>query len=170
MAQVYLNIGSNIERHAHICAGLDALAQQFGKLELSSVYESEAVGFVGAPFYNLAVALHTDMSVTDLARWLRRLEYKMGREPGASRFSSRTLDIDILSYDKLVGEFEGVSLPRAEILKNAHVLAPLAELAPWSRHPVLGTSYGELWEDYDKAAQSLSKVDFEWRGRLLSES
>ena len=79
MAQVYLNIGSNIERHAHICAGLDALQRQFGPLELSSVYESTALGFSGDAFFNLAVALNSAMGVAELAGWLRQLEFDKGR-------------------------------------------------------------------------------------------
>ena len=55
MAQVLLNLGSNIDRERMLCAGLDALSQRFGALALSSVYESEAVGFRGDPFFNLGV-------------------------------------------------------------------------------------------------------------------
>ena len=52
-AQVYLSLGSNIDRDHYIVAALDALADQFGELKISSVYESESVGFVGDNFYNL---------------------------------------------------------------------------------------------------------------------
>ena len=66
MAKVYLSLGSNIERQRYLIAGLDALAQAFGELRLSSVYESEAVGFDGDNFYNLVVAIDTDLSVAEL--------------------------------------------------------------------------------------------------------
>jgi 2-amino-4-hydroxy-6-hydroxymethyldihydropteridine diphosphokinase len=170
MAQVFLGLGSNIERERYIVAGLDAMARLFGQFSHSSVYNSAAIGFEGQPFLNLVVAIETDLGVAELAGQLRRVEMEHGRPANATRFSARQLDIDILTYDDLVGTVEGLVLPRAEILENAFVLQPLAELAPQSCHPVLGTSYGQLWEDYDKAAQSLSKVDFEWRGRMISES
>ena len=67
MARVLLNLGSNIRRHYHLCAGLDALRERFGALSLSRVFESEAIGFRGDPFYNLAVSLHSDLSPGALA-------------------------------------------------------------------------------------------------------
>jgi 2-amino-4-hydroxy-6-hydroxymethyldihydropteridine diphosphokinase len=164
MALVYLNVGSNTARHVHICKGLDALQQQFGALQLSSVYESEALGFSGERFYNLAVALDTTLSLSELATWLRQLEYANGRERGATRYSSRTLDIDILSYADTVGCVAGVELPRPEILVNAHVLGPLAELVPDAVHPVAGLSYARLWADYERR-EKVWQVDFEWRRR-----
>ena len=170
MARVYLGVGSNIERERYITAGLDALQQMFGELALSSVYESEAIGFDGQPFLNLVAGVSTDLGVGELYRRLRHIEIEHGRPENATRFSPRQLDIDILTYDDLTGLIEGVELPRGEILVNAFVLCPLAELAPDEMHPVLERSYLNLWEAYDRASQPLGKVDFEWRGRPISSS
>ena len=169
MTLVYLNVGSNIKRRTHIRAGLDALRDQFGALTVSSVYESDAVGFSGNPFYNLAVGLHSDTPLVELVAWLRQLEYTMGRERAATRFSSRTLDIDILTFGETIGTLAGVELPRPEILENAHVLAPLAELAPAAVHPVAGLSYGQLWAEFGNRNR-VSRVDFEWRGQRISSA
>ncbi len=57
MALLYLSLGSNIQRHLHIGAALDSLAENFGELIISSVYESESVGFEGDSFYNLVVGI-----------------------------------------------------------------------------------------------------------------
>jgi 2-amino-4-hydroxy-6-hydroxymethyldihydropteridine diphosphokinase len=165
MATVYLGVGSNIERERYIVAGLDALQGLFGELTLSSVYDSAAIGFDGQPFLNLVVQVETDLDVGELARELRHIEIEHGRPAHATRFSSRQLDIDILTYDDQVGVIEGVELPRGEILENAFVLCPLAELAPEALHPVARKSYSALWQDYDQASQELTKVGFEWRGR-----
>ena len=97
MAQVYLGVGSNIERERYIIAGLDALHLLFGRLALSPVYEGEAIGFDGQPFLNLALSVETELGVGELARRLRHIEYEHGRPKNASRFSSRQLDIDILT-------------------------------------------------------------------------
>ena len=167
MAQVYLGVGSNIERERYITAGLDALQGLFGDFALSSVYDSSAIGFDGQPFLNLVTAVHTDLGVGELARRLRHIEVEHGRPANATRFSARQLDIDILLYDDRVGVIEGVELPRGEILENAFVLCPLAQLAPDLRHPVQGETYASLWQAYDKDTQSLHKVAFEWRGRAL---
>ena len=57
MALIYLSLGSNIDRHRRIMRRLDALAEGFGELSISSVYESESVGFEGDSFYNLVVGI-----------------------------------------------------------------------------------------------------------------
>ena len=167
MATVFLGVGSNIERERYIVAGLDALQGLFGELALSSVYDSAAIGFDGQSFLNLVVQVETTLDVGELARQLRHVEVEHGRPAHATRFSSRQLDIDILTYDDKVGVIEGVALPREEILENAFVLCPLAELAPRVLHPVVGQSYAALWQAYGQAAQALTKVAFEWRGRSV---
>lgn len=168
MTRVYLSLGSNIERHRHILAGLDALAAQFAPLQISSVYESEAVGFDGANFFNLVVGLATALSVPELSEQLKLIEDNNGRHRQGPRFSSRTLDIDILTYGDFVGDEAGIELPRPEITQNAFVLQPLAEIAPDEKHPLWQQTYGELWRAYDKSRQQLWPVDFVWQGRLLS--
>lgn len=167
MAQVFLSLGSNLDRERYMTAALDALAKQFGTLALSSVYESESVGFKGSPFYNMVVGIHTPISVGELSRKLKQIEDANGRQRNGPRFCSRTLDIDILTYDDHVGEVDGVYLPRDEVDKNAFVLWPLAELVPDQHHPVYHVSYACLWAAYDQD-QKLWPVNFIWRGRHIS--
>ncbi|MCB1706607.1 MAG: 2-amino-4-hydroxy-6-hydroxymethyldihydropteridine diphosphokinase [Halioglobus sp.] len=168
MAQVFLGLGSNIERERYITAGLDALQGLFHELAVSSVYDSAAIGFEGQPFLNLVAAVTTDLPLAGLAARLRHIEMEHGRPANATRFSPRHLDIDILTYDDVVGRFGTVTLPREEILENAFVLCPLAELAPERLHPGVKRSYRSLWADYDSGSQRLQKVDFMWRGRAIS--
>lgn len=170
MTAVFLGIGSNIERERYITAGLDALQGLFGELSLSSVYDSDAIGFAGQPFLNLVARVDTGLPLAELAAKLRHIEFEHGRPVNASRFSARQLDIDILTYGDVVGTVAGVVLPRDEILENAFVLRPLAELAPEGLHPVLRRSYAELWHAYNQPGQSLLKVDFVWRGRPISSA
>lgn len=169
MSRVYISIGSNIERYRHVTAALDALAEWFGDLVISPVYESESVGFDGSDFLNLVVGINTVVSVGELTRRFKQLEAENGRKAGAPKFSPRTLDLDILTYGEASGNKEGVELPRSEILKNAFVLRPLADIAPDERHPVCGQSYRQLWQDYD-TGQKLWPVDFSWQGRKISRS
>lgn len=158
MARVYLSLGSNIDRERHIQSALDALRDSFGELTVSPVYESEAVGFEGDHFYNLVVGVNTDLPVGALQRLIKTIEDDNGRERSGPKFSARTLDIDILTYDNCIGEFDGVSLPRDEIVKNAFVLLPLADVAGEERHPQLNCTYSELWAGYDKNKQALWQV------------
>lgn len=164
---VFISIGTNIDRERHVRIALDALQDWFGELSLSPVYESEAVGFDGSPFLNLVVRVTTRLSVGELSRRFKRLETENGRRPDAPKFSPRTLDLDILTYGEAVGQMDGVELPRAEILRNAFVLRPLADIAPSVKHPVCRKSYLELWQAYN-ADQKLWPVDFKWRGRVIS--
>jgi len=168
MVRVYLGLGSNIDRERHILAALDALSAQFGQLLLSSVFESQAVGFEGDPFYNLVVGIDTDWPVSRLSGYLKALEDRHGRRRDGPRYSGRTLDIDILTYGQQSGIVDGVTLPRGEILHNAFVLWPLAELAPDELHPLVGQRYGDLWRAYDRRRQALWPVSFNWRGKELT--
>ncbi|MBV1873968.1 MAG: 2-amino-4-hydroxy-6-hydroxymethyldihydropteridine diphosphokinase [Gammaproteobacteria bacterium] len=164
MAEVYLSLGSNINREHYICAALEGLTALFGELVCSSVYESEAVGFEGDNFFNLVVGIQTTLSPGELARALRQLEAENDRNRASPRFSARTLDVDILSYDTLVGNHSGLTLPRAEISENAFVLQPLAEISPDGIHPVLNKSYADLWQSFDKSCQQLWPIAFNFPG------
>ncbi len=161
MARVYVSIGSNIDREASIRGGVAALAARFGELTLSSVYESEAVGFAGENFLNLVAAFDTGQDVQTVTAALRDIEDNYGRDRSGPRFSSRTLDLDLLLYDDLV--LAQPQIPRHEILENAFVLWPLAEIAPDACHPQEGVTFGDLWARFDKSRQALWPVDFEFR-------
>ena len=160
MTRVYLGVGSNIAREKHVRNALVALADLFGQLTLSKVYESESVGFQGDSFYNLVVGLETDLPVAELQAAIKKIEDDNGRERNGPKFSSRTLDIDVLTYGDFVGTESGVTLPRDEITKNAFVLLPLSEIAATELHPELKLSYSALWEAYDKSKQKLWAIQF----------
>lgn len=163
--QVYLSLGSNINRHENIRRCLIRLSQQFGEVLSSPVYESEPVGFVGSCFYNLVVKIETTQSLQRLSEYLKEIEHDQGRERNGKRFSSRTLDIDILLYDQETGIKDGIELPRPEVYYNAFVLLPLADLAPTLTDPISKRSFAQLWAEkapviLDK--QKLWPVDFDW--------
>ena len=164
MARAYISVGSNIDRERNVTASLDALSAAYGELRLSSVFESEPVGFEGDPFYNLAVGLDTPQTVGVLAEVLRKIEDDCERRRDTPRFSARTLDLDLLTYDDVVGVVDGVALPRAEITKNAFVLCPLAEIAGTELHPITHKSYAELWRHFDLGEQEIRPVNFIWDG------
>lgn len=158
MARVYVSIGSNIDRDAAIRGGVRALRERFGPLTLSSVYESEAVGFDGDNFYNLVAGFDSDEDVQTVAEALREIEDAHGRVRSGPRFSSRTLDLDLLLYDDLV--LASPQIPRHEILHNAFVLWPLAEIAPEAVHPQERVTFAVLWARFDKSRQQLWPVPF----------
>ncbi|MCL2913462.1 2-amino-4-hydroxy-6-hydroxymethyldihydropteridine diphosphokinase [Shewanella corallii] len=160
MAKIYISLGSNIEPVAHLTAGLRDLTRHLGQLELSSVYESEAVGFDGTNFLNMVAAADTSLSVAELNSLFKQIERDNGRLPSAKKFAPRTLDLDLLLYDDLVCD-SPIVLPRAEITENAFVLWPLAEIAPERVHPTTGLNYQSLWDAYNKP-QKLWVIELTW--------
>jgi 2-amino-4-hydroxy-6-hydroxymethyldihydropteridine diphosphokinase len=160
MSRAYLSLGSNLEPEKHLRAALGELRARFGDIVVSPVYRCKAVGFDGPDFLNLAVAIDTDLDPAALNDWLHALEDRHGRRRDVPRFSSRTLDVDIVVYDDLVlsGE-DHLELPRPE-LKHAFVLRPLADIAPDAKHPVSGKTMATLWAEHAPATgESMQRVE-----------
>ena len=162
MARIYISIGSNIEAERHLRLAIGELRKYYGELQLSSVYESEAVGFDGDNFLNMVVGLDTDEEVHTVLQTLREIEDRHGRVRSGPRFSARTLDLDLLLYDNLVVKEGALDLPRGEIIQNAFVLWPLAEIAPEIMHPVEQQSMAALWQGFDKESQKLWPITIDW--------
>ncbi|ELQ18073.1 2-amino-4-hydroxy-6-hydroxymethyldihydropteridine pyrophosphokinase [Pseudomonas fluorescens BRIP34879] len=165
LTQVYLGLGSNIEREPRLRAGLDALAGFLAGMRCSAVFESQPVGIKSGPFFNLVVSAYTDLPLKELDRRLKFIEAENGRY--APDRKGLPLDIDVLLYGELVGDFEGLVLPRAEILTNAFVLWPLSMMAPDRVHPLACKTLAELWRDA-QIDQVLTPVGFEWQGQQLT--
>jgi 2-amino-4-hydroxy-6-hydroxymethyldihydropteridine diphosphokinase len=162
MPRVFVGIGSNIDREASVRGGVEALHRHYGELRLSSVYESEAVGFEGDPFYNLVVAFDTDEDVDTVVTNLGEIETQHGRTRHGERFVSRTLDLDLLLYGDAVLHNDKYHVPRDEIEHYAFVLWPLAEIAPGMKHPQTGKTFAEMWENFDKNGPGLRPIAFQW--------
>jgi 2-amino-4-hydroxy-6-hydroxymethyldihydropteridine diphosphokinase len=162
MPKGYISIGSNIDRDKNILASLRALEHNFGMLTISSIYESEAVGFTGDAFYNLVVGFSSELGVKEVAKLLRQIELDNGRTRDSQKFSARTLDLDLILYDDLILNDGRLRIPRDEIERYAFVLEPLAEIAPTLKHPISHLSYAELWEKFDKTNLKQKRVKPAW--------
>lgn len=162
MARVFISIGSNIEREKHIRAGVHALKKRFGHLILSSVYEADAVGFNGEPFLNLIAAFDTQKTAAQVDLIFDQVEKQHGRTSEQKKFNPRTLDLDLVLYGDHISQDPKLEIPRAEITRYAFVLEPLAEIAGDLKHPVLNTSYDELWQRFNKTGVVQKRIDFDW--------
>lgn len=158
MAKVYLGLGSNIDPEENLRRGVRELRQRFGELELSGVYRSAAVGFEGDDFLNLVVGMETTDSPLAINDQIEEIHRIVGRRRGEERYSSRSLDIDLLLYEDLVVDEPPLRLPRSDILEYSFVLRPFAELAPELVHPQTGRTLAKHWQAFDEQSHPLEPV------------
>ena len=140
---IFLSLGSNIEPEKNIDFAKEQLQIKYGKLLISSVYKTKAVGFKGDDFLNLVIKTATSDSPETVIDYLHYIEKQTGRETGTGQFNSRTLDIDLLLYGDLIDA--SLNLPRDEILEYDFVLEPLVEIFPEGIHPIEKRSYKEIF-------------------------
>ena len=162
MTRGYISIGSNINKDEHVPASLLALRQSFGELTISSIYESEPVGFIGDSFYNLVVGFDSGLEVKAVTKQLRQIELDNGRTRDSRKFAARTLDLDLILYGNLIINDGRLQIPRNEIEHYAFVLEPLAEIAPTLKHPVNRLTYAELWQQFDKTDLKQKRITPSW--------
>jgi 2-amino-4-hydroxy-6-hydroxymethyldihydropteridine diphosphokinase len=155
----YVSAGSNIDPLPNLRLAIAELRRRFGRLRLSPVYRTPAVGFAGDDFLNLVLAFETSEPPADVVAELERLHRLAGRQRGPDAFASRTLDLDLLLYGDEVIPQPPIKVPREDIRKYAFVLGPLADLAPGLVHPVTGETIGSLWAAFDRQGQPLTRVD-----------
>ena len=148
MNTAYLGLGSNLgNRMAFLRSGRDTLVDQPGivLIRAAGVYETEAVG--GPPenplFLNTALQIETSLEPQQLLKTCLAVEDEFGRSRPV-RWAPRTLDIDILFYADQVICDETLTLPRPRLQERAFVLAPLRDIAPGLRHPLLEQTISEL--------------------------
>lgn len=160
MVEVYVGIGSNIDREKNIRGGLQALARQFGKLSLSPVYRCRAYGFHGDDFYNFCASFTTFKEIGQVLAEIKQIEYDFGRRRGEEKFSPRTLDIDLLLYGDLVNET--YDIPREDVYSYAFVIKPMSDMAPTLIHPNTGQTMQAIWDEFTGDKLCISPVKFEF--------
>jgi 2-amino-4-hydroxy-6-hydroxymethyldihydropteridine diphosphokinase len=147
-AAVYLGLGANVgNRLANLRLALARMGT-FVRLEaVSRLYETEPVGLKEQPpFLNAACRVTTGLEPAALLRFLKNLEAEIGRRPGGPPGGPRPIDLDILFYGERVQEIGYLHVPHPRLAERAFVLAPLCDLTPDMRHPVLDKTVRELLE------------------------
>jgi 2-amino-4-hydroxy-6-hydroxymethyldihydropteridine diphosphokinase len=120
----YLSIGSNINAEVNLLLAIERLQKILNNIEYSSIHKTKAEGFKGDDFLNLVLSGDCELSFSHLEKSLKEIEDQSGRNRNAPKFSSRTLDIDIvlqIDGDEILFESD-------EIEKYSFVSEPLKEI------------------------------------------
>lgn len=146
----YIALGSNIGDSETY---LNEAVEKIGQIptctveKVSSYLVTEPYGVTDQPdFLNACLKMRTLLYPEELLKELNRIEKEAGRER-IIHWGPRTLDLDILLYDDIVLEEDDLCIPHVEMHKRSFVLEPLAEIAPYKRHPVYGKTVREMLEE-----------------------
>ena len=150
---VYLSVGSNMgDKEAYIRDAFASLAKHpdIRNAVLSRLIETEPYGpVVQDDFLNGAICLETLLGPESLLELLHELEAQAGRER-KEHWGPRTLDLDILFYDKLVYESGDLIIPHVDLENRMFVLVPLAQMCPNLRHPILQKTVVQMLDELAK--------------------
>ncbi|MBE2237785.1 MAG: 2-amino-4-hydroxy-6-hydroxymethyldihydropteridine diphosphokinase [Caldilineaceae bacterium] len=159
--QVLITLGSNIDREQNIDEAIAQLERSSALriLAVSPVYVTLAIGPDGelaaqAAFSNAAIRAETALDPTTLRDALRTLEAAMGRVRTSDKFAPRPIDLDIAFYGDETTEVAGKTIPDSDVLRFAHVAAPLADVAGDWIHPQTGQTLAEI-----AACHSVEKLE-----------
>ena len=140
MKRVYIGLGTNLgNREQNLESALSRIAEVIGIIiARSSVYETEPWGFLSEnKFLNMVIAVDTDLSPSGLLGRLLMIESLLGRLRSTEKYTSRTIDLDILLYGKRIIDTIALKIPHPRMPQRKFVLVPLSEIASDYVHPVL---------------------------------
>ncbi len=145
MVTVYLGLGSNLgDRQCNLAKAIELLSPQVKVEQVSSLYETEPVGYSEQPrFLNAVCSASTRLTPQELLTLAKGIESQMGRKPTFPN-APRPIDVDILFYGEQVFRSPELTIPHPRLMERAFVLVPLAEIAPNVIHPENGKTAIEL--------------------------
>jgi 2-amino-4-hydroxy-6-hydroxymethyldihydropteridine diphosphokinase len=166
---VFLALGTNLgDRPGNLGAALQHLRAVVEIERISSIYETEPVGYLDQPrFLNLVCCGKTVLTAQSLLNYAKEIESARGRKT-SFRNGPRPIDIDLLFYDDLQLEQEQLTIPHPRMRERAFVLAPLAEIAPAMIDPTSGKTSQELLDAVSQ--EGIIRLAAELKISLTSDS
>lgn len=154
MAIVYLSLGTNCgDRIGYIqqATVLLGAVENISVIRTSAFYETEPWNMNSKNwFVNAVVEIKTSLSPEKLLAECKRIEGQLGRKPVQKNvYEDRTIDIDILFYNKDIVNEENLIIPHKYIHLRAFILVPMLELNPDFEHPVLHKTISDLHNDLE---------------------
>lgn len=154
MAIAYLSLGSNFgDRIGYVQQATSLLGAVDGIsiIRTSAFYETEPWNMDSENwFVNAVVEVKTSLLPQTLLLECQRIEQQLGRKrPQGTKYTDRTIDIDILFYNKDIVNDENLTIPHKFVHLRAFTLVPLLELIPNFEHPVLHKTVTELHSDLE---------------------
>ncbi len=153
MAIVYLSLGSNFgDRVGYVQQATSLLGACDGIsiVRTSAFYETEPWGMNSENwFVNAVLEVKTTLSPHALLEECQRIEVQLGRKRSDNGYIDRTIDIDILFYNKDIVNEENLIIPHKFVHLRAFTLVPLLELIPNFEHPILHKTISELHNDLE---------------------
>ena len=134
---IFLQIGSNIgDRHYNLMTCLKKIELLIGKIiNKSKIYVSECWGVKNQrDYFNMVVAIKSIYNPAKILKIISIIENDMGRIR-KKKWGSRTIDIDILFFDKQIIKTKELIIPHKHLDQRMFVLRPLADIAPFFIHP-----------------------------------
>jgi 2-amino-4-hydroxy-6-hydroxymethyldihydropteridine diphosphokinase len=149
-SKVFIGLGSNLGDRADKLERARAELGKLGRvLRCSSMFETTPWKVGTQPLYlNQVCQLETELPPAELMKKLLQVERRLGRKR-LYRGEPRLIDIDMLLYGDQIIDTPKLKIPHPRMTDRAFVLAPLAEIAPGLRHPVLGEKIDELLSKAD---------------------
>ena len=158
-ATAHIGLGSNLgDRAAYISSAVELLRCVSTVLSSSALYESPAEGYEAQPpFLNAVCEVRTELGPFQLMSELLQIERSLGRERSFTN-APRTLDLDLLLYGSMVIESPDLVIPHPRMAGRSFVLAPLTEIAPCLRHPVLGETAAGLMARLPRSRRTATRL------------
>ena len=170
VAVVYLSLGSNVgDRLANLQRAARRLHAEVMLTQVSSVYETEPVGYTEQPwFLNAVLEGFTELSPRELLRFALDIERALGRVRSFPN-APRTIDIDILLYGDEQIATPSLSIPHPRLTERGFTLCPLTEIAPLVEHPTTGKTMEAILATATGLEETRHFADRNWYAEAAPE-